>query len=75
MDLDLRDIELLDALAADGTLTAAAERLFVSQPALSQRLTKMERKLGVPLFEREGRRLVANAAGRRMLVASRQVLA
>ena len=43
--------------------------------ALSQRLTKMEDKLGVRLFDREGRRLVVNPAGRRMLVASRLVLA
>lgn len=75
MDLDLRDLELLDALADARTLTAAAKNLYVSQPALSQRLTKMEDKLGVRLFDREGRRLVVNPAGRRMLVASRLVLA
>lgn len=75
MDLDLRDLELLDALADARTLTAAAKSLYVSQPALSQRLTKMEDKLGVRLFDREGRRLVVNPAGRRMLVASRLVLA
>jgi LysR family transcriptional regulator, regulator for metE and metH len=75
MDLDLRDLELLDALADAQTLTAAAKSLYVSQPALSQRLTKMEDKLGVRLFDREGRRLVVNPAGRRMLAASRLVLA
>jgi LysR family transcriptional regulator, regulator for metE and metH len=75
MDLALRDLELLDALADAQTLTAAAKSLYVSQPALSQRLTKMEDKLGVRLFDREGRRLVVNPAGRRMLVASRLVLA
>lgn len=75
MDLDLRDLELLNALADAQTLTAAAKSLYVSQPALSQRLTKMEDKLGVRLFDREGRRLVVNPAGRRMLVASRLVLA
>jgi LysR family transcriptional regulator, regulator for metE and metH len=75
MDLALRDLELLDALADAQTLTAAAKSLYVSQPALSQRLTKMEDKLGVRLFDRVGRRLVVNPAGRRMLVASRLVLA
>jgi LysR family transcriptional regulator, regulator for metE and metH len=49
--------------------------LFVSQPALSQRLAKMERRLDTELFDRVGRRLVPNAAGRRMLLASRRVLA
>jgi LysR family transcriptional regulator, regulator for metE and metH len=74
MELDLRDLTLLDALAEGRTLTAAAEKLYVSQPALSQRLTKMEHKLGVELFERRGRTLVPNPAGRRMLTAARHVL-
>ncbi|MFD7984818.1 LysR family transcriptional regulator [Kitasatospora indigofera] len=75
MDVDLRDLELLDTVADTGSLTAAAERLYVSQPALSQRLTRMEERLGVQLFDRQGRRLVPNAAGRRMLLAARQVIA
>ncbi|MEU4730504.1 LysR family transcriptional regulator [Streptomyces sp. NPDC023588] len=74
MDMDLRDLELLDATAEAGSLTAAAERLYVSQPALSQRLTRLEARLGMALFDRKGRRLVPNAAGRRMLVAARHVL-
>ncbi|MFE3324962.1 LysR family transcriptional regulator [Streptomyces sp. NPDC059176] len=74
MTVDLRDLELLAATADAGSLTAAAERLYVSQPALSQRLTRLEDRLGMPLFDRTGRRLVPNAAGRRMLVAAHQVL-
>ncbi|MGW6687673.1 LysR family transcriptional regulator [Streptomyces sp. NPDC054961] len=74
MDVDLRDLELLEAMAETGSLTAAASRLYVSQPALSQRLTRLEDRLGMLLFERAGRRLVPNPAGRRMLVAARHVL-
>ncbi|MFD0266388.1 LysR family transcriptional regulator [Streptomyces sp. NPDC127106] len=74
LDVDLRDLELLSATADEGTLTAAAARLFVSQPALSQRLTRLEDRLGMQLFDRRGRRLVPNAAGRRLLVAARHVL-
>ncbi|WFB05641.1 LysR family transcriptional regulator [Streptomyces sp. LX-29] len=74
MTVDLRDLELLAATADSGSLTAAAERLYVSQPALSQRLTRLEDRLGMPLFDRTGRRLVPNAAGRRLLVAAHHVL-
>ena len=75
MDVELRDLELLDVLAEVGTLTAAADRLYVSQPALSQRLARLEVRLGGRLFEREGRRLLLNPAGVRMLSAARAVLA
>ncbi|MCJ1676782.1 LysR family transcriptional regulator [Streptomyces sp. APSN-46.1] len=74
MDVDLRDLELLTATADAGSLTAAAERLFVSQPALSQRLSRLEDRLGMRLFDRVGRRLVPNTAGRRMLVAAHHIL-
>jgi LysR family transcriptional regulator for metE and metH len=74
MDVDIRDLELLDALGEHATLTAAARHLYVSQPALSQRLLRLEERLAMPLFERRGRRLVANAAGRRMLRAAQVTL-
>ncbi len=74
MDLDVRDLELLEALERHQTLTAAADHLYVSQPALSQRLLRLEQRLGAPLFERRGRRIVANQAGTRMLRAARVAL-
>ncbi|MFI8104078.1 LysR family transcriptional regulator [Streptomyces sp. NPDC086023] len=73
-DMDVRDLELLAATAESGSLTAAAEILYVSQPALSQRLTRLEDRLGMPLFDRSGRRLVPNAAGKRLLVTAHRVL-
>ncbi|WP_306360973.1 LysR family transcriptional regulator [Nocardia sp. CC227C] len=74
MDVDIRDLELLEALGSHGTLTAAARHLYVSQPALSQRLLRLEGRLGLPLFDRRGRNLVPNDAGRRMLQAAGSAL-
>jgi LysR family transcriptional regulator for metE and metH len=74
MDIDTRDIELLEAIERTGTLTAAAEQLYVSQPALSQRLARLEQQLGAPLYERQGRRLVPTRVGRRMQQAARLLL-
>lgn len=74
MDLDLRDLELLEALEQHQTLTASALHLRVSQPALSQRLVRLEQRLGAPLFHRQGRRLVVTPAGKRMLQAARITL-
>jgi LysR family transcriptional regulator for metE and metH len=75
MDIDTRSLELLEAVASDGTLTAAARRLHVSQPALSQRLTNLEAHVGLRLFDRQGRRLVPTPAGRRLLHTTTAVLA
>lgn len=75
MDLDVRDLELIEAIGRHETLTAAARQLFVSQPALSQRLTKLEQRLGVSLFDRSGRKLIATRAGQRALQAAHAVLA
>lgn len=74
MDIDLRDLELLEALETNLTLTASAQKLHVSQPALSQRLVRLEQRLGAPLFERTGRQLVVTPAGQRMLQAARITL-
>ena len=52
------------AIAHEGSLTRAAERLNLSQSALSVQLGKLEKQLGHPLFERTGRRLVLTEAGR-----------
>jgi len=75
MDLDTRSLELLEAVAAHGTLTAASRRLHVSQPALSQRLTGLEAQVGLRLFDRQGRRLVPTVAGTRLLQSTAVVLA
>lgn len=74
MDIDSRDLEMLEALDRLGTLTAAAEHLYVSQPALSQRLRGLEDQVGGSLFDRRGRGLVATPLGRRMQLAARRAL-
>ncbi|MFP4275503.1 MAG: LysR family transcriptional regulator [Paracoccaceae bacterium] len=52
------------AVAHDGNLTRTAERLNLSQSALSTQIRKLEERLGHPLFERRGRQLVLTEAGR-----------
>lgn len=74
MEIDSRTLELLEAIASDGTLTAASRRLHISQPALSQRLTGLESRLGVRLFERDRRRLIPTRAGSRMVSAATSML-
>ncbi|MBI1380520.1 MAG: LysR family transcriptional regulator [Planctomycetaceae bacterium] len=74
MDVDIRQLELLEALGRGDSLTAASKRLFVTQSALSQRLAALERAAGTDLFVRSGRRLEPTAAGRRWISAAHVIL-
>lgn len=61
--MDIKQLRYFIALAEERQVTAAAQRLHMSQPPLSQQLQAMENELGVLLFERKGRRLELTAAG------------
>ncbi|MCQ4129057.1 LysR family transcriptional regulator [Rhodococcus erythropolis] len=73
-DVDLRLIEYFVAVAEHGTVTHAAQSLYVAQPSLSQAIRTLERKLGVVLFERSGRGLDLTADGKSLLTPARQIL-
>ena len=62
--MELQQIRYILAIAEEKNITKAAEKLFVSQSALSQQLLKLEQELGTPLFERSGRILELTEAGR-----------
>lgn len=59
----ITDFELLDTLAQELNLRKTAERMFVSQPALSQRLQSIEREWGTPLFIRSSKGMMLTEAG------------
>ena len=72
--MDLDQLRQFDAIARQGTMSAAARALHLSQPALSRSLARLEAELGQPLVDRPGRRLVLNDAGRVALEHARQIL-
>lgn len=63
-NLNYHHLRYFWAIAHEGSLTRAAERLNLSQSALSVQLGKLEQQLGHPLFERAGKRLILTEAGR-----------
>lgn len=63
-ELNYHHLRYFQAVAHDGNLTRAAERLNLSQSALSIQIKQLEERLGHPLFERRGRQLYLTEAGR-----------
>ena len=59
--LSMRELEVFRRVMELGTITAAAEMLHISQPAVSRTLQQAERRLGFPLFLRRKKRLLATA--------------
>ena len=50
--MDTKQIEYILKIAEENNITRAAEKLFITQPALNQQLLKLERELGTQLFYR-----------------------
>src|SRR5437868_14263834 len=73
MRLEVRDLRLVDAIAAAASVTRASRRLNVTQPALSKHLRALEERFGAPLFNR-GARLEPTALGTQVLGHARSVL-
>lgn len=61
--MDIRQLRYFIAIAEEGQITAAARRLHMAQPPLSQQLKAMEQELGVKLVERTGKQLQMTGAG------------
>lgn len=72
--MDLRQIRYFLAVADDLSFRRAAERIAVSQPALSQRIKALEEEIGVPLFARSSRGVALTPAGEVFQRGARQIL-
>ncbi len=73
LDLTLRQLQMLAATADAGSLAGAAVALHVTGPAVAQQLRQLERRVGVPLFERRAQGLVPTEAGRVLLQCAHHV--
>jgi DNA-binding transcriptional LysR family regulator len=74
IDLGFRHLRTFVAVADAGGVNSAAARLSLSQPAASRQIQALESALGVPLFDRVGRRVQLTAQGEDLLRRSRRLL-
>ena len=72
--MDIRQLRAFTAIAETGTFTAAAERVHVTQAAISMQIRQLERETGTRLFVRAPRRVLLTEAGEKLLERARLIL-
>ena len=73
--MELRNLRAFQAVVDQGSYQRAAERLGDTQSTITVQIQQLEEELGVPLFERVGRRMALTEAGKRALPQARELLA
>ena len=71
----LDQLKILQTISHEGSFKKAAEKLYISQPAVSLQVQNLEKKLNISLFYRDKRKAVLTEAGQLLIKYSRQILA
>ena len=74
MHLTLQQLRLFEAVSRLGSFTRAADELFITQPAVSIQIKRLEAQVGLPLFEQAGKKTFPTAAGKTVYSASLDIL-
>lgn len=72
--MNIRHLRIFQKVCEAGGITRAAEQLYMTQPAVSHVIAELEQDLGLPLFDRVGRRLCVNGAGKLFLQKADRLL-
>jgi DNA-binding transcriptional LysR family regulator len=71
--MELRIIDYFLAVAEHGTVTAAAQACYITQPSLSRQIASLEKSFGFPLFDRSAEGMRLNRAGQRFYPIARDI--
>ena len=74
MHFTLRQLRLFEAVSRLGSYTRAAEELFITQPAVSIQIKRLETQVGLPLLEQVGKKAFPTTAGKTVYDASQEIL-
>ncbi len=72
--IEIRHLKLIDTVEQVGTLKNAAERLYLTQSALSHQLNELEARLGTKIFHRVNNKLIFTPSGKELRDASKEIL-
>lgn len=72
--MDFHQFEYVIAIAEEKSISKAAKALYISQPSLSQYIIRLEKKLGLKLFDRKGNNITLTYAGEKYLKTAKNIL-
>lgn len=72
--MELKQLRYFTAVADAGSISAAAKKLYISQPPLSVQIRHLEEELGCVLFERGARQIILTEAGRKLYAHAQKIL-
>ncbi len=73
--MDIQNLSAFIAVSDTGSFSRAAERLFITQPAVSKRISSLESELNTHLFDRIGKKVLLTEAGHALLPSAQRILA
>jgi len=73
MNLTIRQLRVFEAVAQHSSFTKAADELYLSQPAVSMQIKQLEENVGLPLFEKLGRKIHLTEAGRELHIYGKAI--
>ncbi len=74
LNIALHHFRLVNTIVQEGTLTRAAEKMHLTQSALSHQLKELEKELDIPVFYRKGKKLQLSNEGSRFLKSAQKIL-
>ena len=72
--MEIRHLKLIKAIAEEGTITKAIDKLHLTQSALSHQLREAEDQLGTKIFNRQARKMILTKAGEKLYETAVEVL-
>lgn len=72
--MDFKELESFVAIAKVKSFSKASEKLFLTQPALSNHISKLEKELGITLFERNNKKTELTHAGQQFYISAQEIL-
>jgi len=72
--MTLQQLKYIITIAETGSITTAAQRLFIAQPSLSKSVAELEKEMGITIFNRSNRGVYLSEDGTKFLSYARQIV-